>query len=87
MLLQNRSHKCLIDRAYKINNTWSGFHDDASKIKDILKRRYHPFILDKIIKAYIDKIHYNNNKVSSGVNKLQYFKLPYIGKYSELGNK
>ena len=76
--------KCLIDRAYKINNTWPDFHDDVSKIKDVLKRNsYPPFILDKIIKAYIDKIHYNNNKVSSEVNKLRYFKLPYIGKYSE----
>ena len=45
--------KCLIDRAYKINNTWPGFHDDdVSKIKDVLKRNsYLPFILDKIIKA------------------------------------
>ena len=76
--------KCLIDRAYKINNTWPGFHDDVSKIKDVLKRNsYPPFILDKIIKTYIDKIHYNNNKVSSELNKLQYFKLPYISKYSE----
>ena len=58
--------KCLIDRAYKINNTWPGFHDDdVPKIKDVLKRNsYPPFILDKIIKAYIDKIHYSNNKVS-----------------------
>ena len=64
--------KCLIDRAYKINNTWPGFHDDdVPKIKDVLKRNsYPPFILDKIIKAYIEKIHYNNNKVSSEVNKL-----------------
>ena len=57
--------KCLIDRTYKINNSWPGFHDDVSKIKDVLKRNsYPPFILDKIIKAYIDKIHYSNNKVS-----------------------
>ena len=76
--------KCLIDRAYKINNTWASFHDDISKIKDILKRNsYSPFILDKIVKAYISKIHYNNNKVSSEVNKLRYSKLSYIGKYSE----
>ena len=76
--------KCLIDRTYKINNTWPGFHDDVSKIKDVLKRNsYPPFILDKIIKAYINKIHYSNNKVSSEINKLRYFKLPYIGKYSE----
>ena len=76
--------KCLMDRAYKINNTWPGFHDDVSKIKDVLKKNsYPPFILDKIIKANIDKIHYNNNKVSSEVIKLRYFKLPYISKYSE----
>ena len=36
------------------------------------------------MKAYIDKIHYNNNKVPSKVNNLlRYFKLPYIGKYSQ----
>ena len=76
--------KCLIDRAYKINNTWPGFHDDVSKIKDVFKRNsYPPFILDKTIKTYINKIYYNNNKVSSKINKLRYFKLPYIGKYSE----
>ena len=74
--------KCLIDRVYKINNTWPGFYDDISKIKDVLKRNsYPPFILDKIIKTYIDKIHYNNNKVSSEVSSD--FKLPCIGKYSE----
>ena len=43
---------CLIDRAYKVNITWPRFHDDVSKIKDVLKRNsYPPFILDKIIKA------------------------------------
>ena len=76
--------KCLTDSAYKISNTWPGFHDDVTKIKDVLKRNcYPPFILDKIMKAYINKIHDNNNKVSSEVNKLRYFKLPYIGKCSE----
>ena len=63
------------------------FGQAFSKIKDVLKRSsYPPFILDKIIKAYMNQIHYNN-KVSSEVNKLRYFKLPYIGKYSEQGQK
>ena len=40
-----RLKKYLTDRAYKINNTWPGFHDDVSKIKNILKRNsYPPFI-------------------------------------------
>ena len=34
--------KCLIDRAYKINNNWPGFHDDVSKTKDVLKRNSYP---------------------------------------------
>ena len=56
--------KCLIDRAYKVNNSWPAFHDDVSKVKDVLKRNYYPpFILDKIIKAYRKKINYNNNKI------------------------
>ena len=31
----------------------------------------------------INKLHYNDSKVSSEINKLRYFKLPYIDKYSE----
>ena len=76
--------KCLIDRAYKVNNSWPAFHDDVSKVKDVLKRNYYPpFILDKIIKAYRKKINYNNNKDSSEINEFRYFTFPYIGKYSE----
>ena len=60
------------------------FNDDLSKIKFVLKKNsYPPFILDKIMKAYINKIHNNNNKVSSEINRLRYFKLPYVGKFSE----
>ena len=66
--------KCLTDRTYKINNTGPGFHDDVSKINKVLKRNFYPlFILDKIIKAYTDRIYYNSNKVSFEVNKLHYF--------------
>ena len=30
--------RTLVDRAYKINNTWLGLHEDITKIMDILKR-------------------------------------------------
>ena len=30
--------KTLVDRAYKINNTWIGFHEDITELMDILKR-------------------------------------------------
>ena len=30
--------KTLVDRAYKINNTWLGFRENITKPKDILKK-------------------------------------------------
>ena len=30
--------RTLVDRAYKINNTWLGLHEDLTKLMDILKR-------------------------------------------------
>ena len=44
--------KCLIDRAYKINNFWSSFHDDLNKIKDILSKNCYPtHLVDRHIKS------------------------------------
>ena len=34
--------KTLVDRAYKINNTWLGFHEDINKLTDILKKNLFP---------------------------------------------
>ena len=50
--------KCLIDRAYKINNTWTSFHNDVTKIQETLKRNsFPPVLIDKITKSYLDKVH------------------------------
>ena len=34
--------KTLVDRAYKIKNTWLGFHEDINKLTDILKKNLFP---------------------------------------------
>ena len=55
--------KCLIDRAYKINNTWASFHNDVTKIKETLKRNsFPPFLIDKIAKSYFNKVHSNSDQ-------------------------
>ena len=42
--------KTLVDRAYKINNTWLGFHEDINKLTDILKKNLFPVhLIEKII--------------------------------------
>ena len=34
--------RTLVDRAYKINNTWLGLHEDLTKLMDILKKNLFP---------------------------------------------
>ena len=76
--------KCLIDRAYKINNTWASFHNDVTKIKETLKRNsFPPFLIDKITKSYLNKVHSNSDQSNPESDKTRFYKLPYIGKYSE----
>ena len=49
--------KCLIVRAFKINNTWFGFHVDLENIKCILQKNMYPhYRIGNIVKTYL-----NNN--------------------------
>ena len=46
--------KTLVDRAYKINNTWLGFDEDITKLMDIRKKNIFPaHLIKKIINRYI----------------------------------
>ena len=75
--------RCLIDRAYKINNTWIGFHVDLDKIKMILSQNMYPdFLINKIICKYINDSK-NDNKTTNS-SDCRYFKLPYTGKYCQM---
>ena len=76
--------KCLIDCAYKINNAWASFHNDVTKIKETLKcNSFPPFLIDKITKPYLNKVHSNSDLSNTESDKTCFYKLPYIGKYSE----
>ena len=55
--------KCLIDRLFKICNNWNSFHNDIENIKsNLIKNAYPPFLIDKVIKKYL------NYKLSSNQN-------------------
>ena len=76
--------KCLIDRAFKISNNWTSFHNDLSTIKNnLIKNSYPSHLIDKIIKNYL------NIKLSASPtepkvkSQVSYFKLPFIGKASD----
>ena len=42
--------KCLIERSFKICNSWKSFHNDIEYIKsNLIENTYPPFLIDKVI--------------------------------------
>ena len=79
----------MIDRSLKICNNWNSFHNDIEDIiSNHIKNACPPFLINKVIKNYLDY------KSSSSQNQLKdtpdvhYFKLTYIGNIShDIKNK
>ena len=47
--------KCLIDRLFEICNNWNSFHNDIESIQsNLIKNAYPPFLIDKVIKRYLN---------------------------------
>ena len=78
----------LIDRTYRINSNWLGFHRDLKALISILKRNMFPlYIIDKIISRYLTSIHSDTKQFNvkpDDMSNTRYFKLPYIGPYSKI---
>ena len=76
--------KTLIDRAYKINNTTQGFHNDIKNLSEILKRNMFPkWLIDKSVKGYLSKVRTTGKDASKcETSNCHFHKLPYIAYYS-----
>ena len=76
--------KTVIDRAYKINNTTQGFHNDIKNLSEILKRNMFPkWLIDKSVKGYLSKVTTTGKDASKcEISNCHFYKLPYIGYYS-----
>ena len=54
--------KIFVDLLYKINNTWSDFHNDMEKIKSILQMSlFPPDLIVKVVRSDLSN-QYNSNK-------------------------
>ena len=75
--------KCLIDRSFKICNNSNSFHNDIENIKsNLIKNLYPPFLIDKVIKKYLDYKFSTNQNQLKDTSDVHYFKVPYIGNLS-----
>ena len=81
--------RTLVDRVYKINNSWVGFHKDVQKLIFLLRKNCFPSsVIDRIISRHLAKS-YNpspthNATLNSGKPSSHYFKLPYVGRFSDI---
>ena len=75
--------KYLIDRSFKICNNWNSFHNGIKNIKpNLIKNAYPPFLIDKVIKKYLDYELSSNQNQLKDKSDVHYFKLPFIGNLS-----
>ena len=82
--------KTLLDRCYKINNTWVGFDKDLENLTKTLNKNQFPTkLINKVTKKYLnlklDKRPLENN--TEVKTDTRFFKLPYIGKYSNIAQE
>ena len=76
--------KCMIDRSFKISKNWNSFHNDIENIKpNLIKNAYPPFLIDKVIKKYLDYKFSTNQNQLKHTSDVHCFKLPYIGNLSD----
>ena len=74
----------MIDRSFRICNYWNSFHNDIENIKtNLIKNAYPSFLIDKVIKKYLDYKFSSNQNQLKDTPDVHYFKLPYIGNLSE----
>ena len=77
--------KTLVDRVYKINNSWLGFHKDIKELTLILRKNLLPIrMLEKIINRYVSRATIRpsaSSQVQQAVSTY-YFKLPYVGSFT-----
>ena len=87
--------RTLIDRVFKINNAWLGFHKDITKLVFILRKNLFPVhLIDKCVYRYlntaIDRYGSTRTPPSSNITsqgKQYFYKLPYLGRFSAVAQR
>ena len=75
--------KCLRDRSFKICNNQNSFHNDTESIKSNLSENAQPlFLIDNVIKKYLNHPFSSNQNQLKDTSDINYFKVPYIDSLS-----
>ena len=82
--------RTLVDRVYKINNSWLGFHKDIKDPTLIRRRNLFPVrMVEKVTNRYVSRATIRplaSSQVQQAVSTY-YFKLPYVGSFTREAQK
>ena len=73
-----------VDRMFKINNSWAGFHLNINNLTKTLGRNLFPSnVIENVIRKFLNN-HFTSDSSQGAIrnDNCLYFKLPYIGPFS-----
>ena len=82
--------KTLLHRAFEISSSWNFFDQEKRKIKNLLMKNLYPsHLIDKEIKTFLENklTTKENTNIDHNNKSVSYYKLPYIGSYSNSTKK
>ena len=77
----------VVDRTFKFNNTWVGFHNKIKELTNVLRKNQFPSsLVNKTVKHYLSNFFVSTSRpfaaTSSNVGRTHYYKLPFVGPFS-----
>ena len=81
-----------MDRTFKINNTWTGFHNNIKELSNILEKNQFPSrIVNIIVKQYLSKFFASTSRAftvtSPDETHTHYYELPFVGPFSSIAQR
>ena len=81
--------RTLVDRTFKINNTWTGFHNNIKELSNISEKNQFTFrLVNNIVKQYLSNFFASTSCASAVTSPNEththYYKLPFIGPFSSI---
>ena len=77
--------RTLVDRCFKINNTWGGLHRDFERLaKDLVKNCFPRYLVERAFKDRVNQSLSYAPPPTPKSGNVRYFCIPYIGIYSKI---
>ena len=80
--------RTLVDRCYKINNTWAGLHKDLERLTcNLMQNAFPRHIIERVIQRRINQSLAYAPPPKPKPQNVRYYCIPYVGYYSKIAQR